>query len=126
MGGNSYEDDESIFTFHDRESLQYSITSTDDTCSKETKGKIFFSILYYRSVKPKHCRVRHEFIIFFLTKGIKENLKQLNEINEISGSLLPIQIHQTESVGLASGAVPKRSSNKLTNHSKVNWNIIVK
>ena len=63
---------------------------------------------------------------YFLTKGIKENLKQLNDINEIAGSSLPIQIHQTESVGLASGAVPKRSSNNLTNQSKVNWNDIVK
>ena len=42
LGGNSYEDDESIFTFHDRDSLPYSITSTDDTCSKETKGKNSF------------------------------------------------------------------------------------
>ena len=54
------------------------------------------------------------------------NLKQLNEIHEIAGSPLPIQIHQTESVGMASGAVPKRSSNNLPNYSKVNWSNIVK
>ena len=43
LGGNSYEDDESIFTFRDRDSLPTSIASTNDTCSKRTKGMKYFN-----------------------------------------------------------------------------------
>ena len=42
LGGNSNEDDESIFTLHDRDSSQNSIISANDTIF-QTKGKIGWS-----------------------------------------------------------------------------------
>ena len=39
LGGNSNEDDESIFTLHERDSSQNSIISANDTCS-QTNGKM--------------------------------------------------------------------------------------
>ena len=54
--------------------------------------------------------------------GVNENYSQLNEIDKIASASLPIQIHQTEFVELESGAIPKRSSIKKEEDSKVNLN----
>lgn len=53
---------------------------------------------------------------------ISESYNRLEQLDTTIRSSLPIQIHQTELIKAASGAVPKRSSIKQNDDSKVSYN----